>query len=327
MTYSFPVRPRRLRVTKSIRSLVQENRLHPSDFVLPIFISDEEKQVEVPSMPGVVRWPVDQLSDQIKSYTDMGIRAFALFPKICAGSKNPHGSEILNPESLVYRAAKSVKKAHSESVLIADLALDPYTTHGQDGIVLENGYVSNDETVEVLAKASLLCAEAGFDWVAPSDMMDGRVGIIRKTLEQNSYLNVGIISYSAKFASAYYGPFRSAIDSSHGGKPIDKSSYQLNPANFEEAKRELCLDYQEGADMLMIKPAEPFLDVIKYANTNFDIPIAAYQVSGEYSRIMAADQLGWLDWKSCAIESLLGIKRAGARVIFSYFADKLAPIL
>jgi len=327
MTYSFPIRPRRLRATESIRSMVQESRLHPSDFVLPIFISDEGQVTEISSMPGVFRWPIDQLSNHIASCANLGIRAFALFPKIASGLKTPNGDEILNPKSLVYRAAKSLKALDSNLVLIADLALDPYTSHGQDGILLENGYVGNDETVEILAKASLVCANAGFDWVAPSDMMDGRVAIIRKTLDQNSHSNTGIISYSAKFASSYYGPFRSAIDSSPNGQQVDKSTYQLNPANFEEAKRELHLDYDEGADMLMVKPAEPFLDIINYAKTNFDIPIAAYQVSGEYSRIMAANQLGWLDWKKCAHESLLSIKRAGASVIFSYFADKIAPLL
>lgn len=327
MTYSFPIRPRRLRATESIRSMVQESRLHPSDFVLPIFISDEGQVTEISSMPGVFRWPIDQLSNHIASCANLGIRAFALFPKIPSGLKTPKGDEILNPKSLVYRAAKSLKALDSNLVLIADLALDPYTSHGQDGIVLENGYVENDETVEILAKASLVCANAGFDWVAPSDMMDGRVAIIRETLDQNSHSNTGIISYSAKFASSYYGPFRSAIDSSPNGQQVDKSTYQLNPANFQEAKRELHLDYDEGADMLMVKPAEPFLDVINYAKTNFDIPIAAYQVSGEYSRIMAANQLGWLDWKMCAHESLLSIKRAGASVIFSYFADKIARLL
>ncbi|MEK9773636.1 MAG: porphobilinogen synthase, partial [Opitutae bacterium] len=221
----------------------------------------------------------------------------------------------------------SLRKLNLDILLFADLALDPYTSHGQDGVVLENGYVDNDKTVEILAKASIICADAGFDWVAPSDMMDGRVGAIRSILDQNSFSRTGIISYSAKFASSYYGPFRTAINSTTVGKPVNKKSYQLNPSNFKEAKRELWLDFEEGADMLMIKPAEPYLDVISYANRNFNLPVAAYQVSGEYSRIMAAGQLGWLDWKSCALESLVGIKRAGADLIFTYFADRLAPEL
>jgi porphobilinogen synthase len=327
MTYQFKERPRRLRISKPVRSMIQENRLHPSDFVLPIFVSDDEKSVEISSMPGVFRWPIDQLEDPIKSFYDLGIRAFALFPKVGPRLKDQTGSEILNPKSLVYRAARALKKLDLNILLFADLALDPYTSHGQDGIVVNDDYVDNDRTVEILAKASIICADAGFDWVAPSDMMDGRIGIIRDTLEQNSFHDVGILSYSAKFSSSYYGPFRCAIDSSPQGRGVDKSTYQLNPANREEAKRELRLDYAEGADMLMVKPAEPFLDIISYANQKFDIPIAAYQVSGEYSRIMAADQLGWLDWQSCATESLLSIKRAGASIVFSYFADKIAPFL
>lgn len=220
-----------------------------------------------------------------------------------------------------------MKKEISDILLIADLALDPYTTHGQDGVLLADGSVDNDRTIEILANASIVAAESGFDWVAPSDMMDGRVGVIRNTLEENSFSNTGIISYSAKFASSYYGPFRTAINSSKGIKPVDKRTYQLNPSNLREAKRELWLDFEEGADMLMIKPAEPYLDVISYASQNIHLPIAAYQVSGEYSRIMAADQLGWLDWNTCALESLVSIKRAGASLIFSYFADRVAKDL
>ncbi len=327
MTYQFSHRPRRLRSSSAIRDLAQETKLAVSDFVLPVFISEEEVPVEIISMPGVFRWPLSHLEKQIESWIQMGIRAFAFFPKIESGKKDEHGSEILIPESLVYRAAAHIKNLFPDILLIADLALDPYTTHGQDGLLLGDGSVDNDGTIEILAKAAIICADAGFDWVAPSDMMDGRVGVIRSALEQNSYYNTGIISYSAKFASSYYGPFRSAINSSPGNNPLDKSSYQLNPANFTEAKRELWMDFDEGADMLMIKPAEPYLDVISYASQNINLPIVAYQVSGEYARIMAADHLGWLDWRMCALESLLSIKRAGASLIFSYFADRLAPSL
>jgi len=327
MTYQFSHRPRRLRESPSIRALLEENILTPSDFVLPVFISDEPSPVEIKSMPGVFRWPISFLNDQFKVWIEMGIRAFAFFPKIDPSKKDTKGSEILNKDSLIYRAASQIKNLHPNTVLIADLALDPYTTHGQDGVVLADGTVENDRTVEILANASITCANAGFDWVAPSDMMDGRVGVIRSILEQNHFNHVGIISYSAKYASSYYGPFRSAINSSSPNKTVDKRSYQLNPANIREAKRELWLDYEEGADMLMIKPAEPYLDVISYASQNMKIPIAAYQVSGEYSRIMAADQLGWLDWKLCALESLMGIKRSGASLIFSYFADRIAAEL
>ena len=327
MTYQFSHRPRRLRENSSIRALLEENTLTPADFVLPVFISDEPAPVEIKSMPGVFRWPIPFLNTQFKIWTEMGIRAFALFPRIDPSKKDTDGSEILNKDSLIYRAASHVKNLHPNALLIADLALDPYTTHGQDGVLLSDGIVDNDGTIQILANASIICANAGFDWVAPSDMMDGRVGVIRSILEQKQFHDVGIISYSAKFASAYYGPFRSAINSASPQKPVDKRSYQLNPANIREAKRELWLDYEEGADMLMIKPAEPYLDVISYASQNMSIPIAAYQVSGEYSRIMAANQLGWLDWRLCALESLMSIKRSGASLIFSYFADQIATEL
>jgi porphobilinogen synthase len=324
MNYHIPNRPRRLRSNSAIRSLVEETHLRPSDFVLPVFISDEATPTEVPSMPGVFRWPVKLLEDQLNIWRDMGIKAFALFPKIEHGKKDPLGSEILNPDGLVYRASKLVKKSKLDVLLIADLALDPYTNHGQDGVLNSDGTIDNDQTIEKLAKAALMCAESGFEWVAPSDMMDGRVGVIRNVLDENSFTNTGIISYSAKFASSYYGPFRSAIKSEPKGKTVDKKSYQLNPSNFKEAKRELFLDLDECADMLMIKPAEPYLDVIHFASNKLDVPIAAYQVSGEYSRIMAAHQLGWLDWRNCALESLVCIKRAGANLIFTYFADRIA---
>ena len=327
MKYQIPKRPRRLRSNLAIRDLVEECHLKPTDFVLPVFISDESSPSEISSMPGVFRWPVSQLGNQLEIWRKMGIRAFALFPKIDSTNKDAGGNEILNRESLVYRAARKVKNLDLDILLIADLALDPYTSHGQDGVLLADGTVDNDHTIEILAQASVLCADAGFDWVAPSDMMDGRVGVIRNALDQNSFQDTGIIAYSAKFASSYYGPFRTAIDSSSDGKPVDKRTYQLNPSNFKEATRELLLDFEEGADMLMIKPAEPYLDVIYYANKNFNLPIIAYQVSGEYSRIMAADQLGWLDWRSCALESLMCLKRAGSSLIFSYFADRIAADL
>jgi len=314
-------------MNSTVRSLVEENCLKASDFVLPVFVCDEEKPSEIESMPGVFRWPISDLCEQIKIWYQKGIKAFALFPKIPLESKDEKGSAILNPESLVYRAACEIKNLGLEIILIADLALDPYTTHGQDGILNALGEIDNDPTVEILAQASVVCANAGLDWVAPSDMMDGRIRIIREALEKNSFHHVGIIAYSAKFSSSYYGPFRSAIGSSIDTVPVDKSSYQLNPANFREAKRELYLDDEEGADILMVKPAEPFLDIIKQAKSQSNLPIAAYQVSGEYSRIMAAGQLGWLDWKRCALESLLGIKRAGANLIFSYFADRLSEDL
>jgi len=323
MTYPLLHRPRRLRSTEAIRKLTEESRLTPCDFVLPVFVTDDENPSEIVSMPGVYRWPISSIEEQVSTWINLGIRAFALFPKIETNHKDPIGKEILNPESLTYRTASRLRRKFSDILLIADLALDPYTTHGQDGVLLPDGTIDNDQTVEILADASLICANAGFDWVAPSDMMDGRIGAIREKLETNSFSNIGIIAYSAKFASSYYGPFRTAIQSDSSGKPVSKKTYQLNPCNFKEAKRELQLDFDEDADMLMVKPAEPYLDVIQYASQNFNIPIAAYQVSGEYSRIMAADKLGYLDWKLCALESLVSIKRAGASLIFSYFTDKI----
>lgn len=327
MTYQLPYRPRRLRSSSAIRALVEECQLTASDFVLPVFVTEETSPSEISSMPGVFRWPAVGIEEKVREWRQMGIRAFALFPKIDPQKKDGSGSEILNPDSLVYRTAAAINRLNLDIVLIADLALDPYTTHGQDGVLLPDGVVDNDQTVEILANASMVCAGAGFDMVAPSDMMDGRVGIIRKTLDENLFQHTGIISYSAKFASSYYGPFRSAIKSSSAEGGVDKRTYQLNPSNLKEAKRELWLDFQEGADMLMVKPAEPYLDLIYYAHTNINLPIAAYQVSGEYSRIMAAGQLGWLDWKKCALESLVCIKRAGANLIFSYFADRIVSEL
>lgn len=327
MTFEFKYRPRRLRKTSAVLSLLQETRLLPSDLILPIFIHEGIEVEEVDSMPGVFRWPLNRLAEQVAVWHASGLRAFALFPKISPKNKDPEGSQILNPDSLVYKASRILKETALDFVLIADLALDPYTSHGQDGIIGKDGDVDNDLTVEMLAKASVLCAREGFHWVAPSDMMDGRVGVIRKVLDQESFHYTSILAYSAKFCSAYYGPFRNAIGSSVNKLRIDKSTYQLNPSNCREAKRELILDDSEGADILMIKPAEPYLDIIQWAKQQFTVPIAAYQVSGEYSRICAAGKLGWLDQDACAMESLLSIKRAGADLILTYFADRIAHSL
>ncbi len=307
--------------------MVEECVLRQQDLVLPVFVSHDKNPVEISSMPGVYRWPLESLESQAKEWYESGIRSLAIFPKIDFSCKDDGGQEILNPSSLAYQAAASLRQLDMDFVLFADLALDPYTRHGHDGILDSQGKVDNDETVEILAKASLLCAQAGFDWVSPSDMMDGRIGVIRDLLDQNGHEDIGILSYSAKFASSYYGPFRDAIGAASASGFIDKTSYQLNPANRTQAYRELFLDFEEGADILMVKPAEPFLDIIKYASENFHLPIAAYQTSGEYSRIMAADKLGWLDGTKCALESLLSIKRAGADLIFTYFADRIIKLL
>jgi porphobilinogen synthase len=323
MNFNFTHRPRRLRNNPILRSLISENSLSRSDFVLPVFVSEHASEPEpIPSMPEIFRWPLDFLVPQIKKWCDLGISSFAIFPQIDDSKKDFSGSEFLNPSSLAFRAALEIKSAISDVVLISDVALDPYTLHGHDGILDSTGSIDNDSTVEILAKGAILAAKSGYDLVAPSDMMDGRIKIIRNELENNNFPNIGIISYSAKYSSSYYGPFREAIGSA-GTTPLDKSTYQLSTANFREAKRELQFDLQEGADILMVKPAEPCMDIIHYAKNNFDVPIAAYQVSGEYSRIWAAHLQGWLDLESCAMESILSIKRAGADIIFTYFTEKL----
>lgn len=327
MTLNLKCRPRRLRKSPSTLDLMQETQLMCTDLILPVFIHSGHEVEEIETMPGVFRWPLNRLAEQLSTWHSTGLRGFALFPKILPKFKDDRGSEILNSESITYQAARILKGTGLDFVLIADLALDPYTTHGQDGIINESGGVENDETVEILAQASILCASAGFNWVAPSDMMDGRVGSIRKALDKENFHDVSIMAYSAKFCSAYYGPFRGAIGSSIGGDYINKSTYQLNPCNAHEAHKELILDDSEGADILMVKPAETYLDIIYWAKQNFKTPIAAYQVSGEYSRICAAGQLGWLDPEACAMESLISIKRAGADLILSYFADRIVKLL
>lgn len=327
MSYEFLNRPRRLRDHPVLNSMTTETHLSKSDLVLPVFVTEsDENPVPIPSMPEIFRWPVNLLTEKIVEWKSLGIRAFALFPHIDESKKDAKGSEILNPKSLVYQAVRQVKDALDDIALIADLALDPYTLHGQDGILSEDGRVDNDPTVGVLAEAAVLAAQAGYDLVAPSDMMDGRVQKIRERLEAEGFIDTGIISYSAKFSSSYYGPFRDAVGSKTDS-PVDKSGYQLCPANFREARRELALDASEGADILMVKPAEPYLDVISHARDTFDLPIAAYQVSGEYSRLWAAHMQGWLDLDKCALESLISIKRAGADLIFTYFAERISKLI
>ena len=327
MSYEFLNRPRRLRDHPVLNSMTTETHLSKSDLVLPVFVTEsDENPVPIPSMPEIFRWPVNLLTEKIVEWKSLGIRAFALFPHIDESKKDAQGSEILNPNSLVYQAVRLVKDALDDIALIADLALDPYTLHGQDGILSEDGRVDNDPTVEVLAEAAVLAAQAGYDLVAPSDMMDGRVQKIRERLEAEGFIHTGIISYSAKFSSSYYGPFRDAVGSKTDS-PVDKSGYQLCPANFREAHRELALDASEGADILMVKPAEPYLDVISHARDTFDLPIAAYQVSGEYSRLWAAHMQGWLDLDKCALESLISIKRAGADLIFTYFSERISRLI
>jgi porphobilinogen synthase len=303
--------------------MIRECSLHKKDFILPVFVSDQcETKEPIESMPEVYRWSVDAIVAQVAHWKAIGLNAFALFPCVMTEKKCSTGKEAINPNSISFQAAKKIKARHKDTLLIADIALDPFTDHGHDGILDSSGKVDNDLTVEILCKSAVIAAQSGFDVVAPSDMMDGRVGEIRKSLDEAGFEHVAILAYSAKFCSAYYGPFRDAISSSQK-VPIDKSGYQLDPANHREALLELKLDEQEGADILMVKPAEPYLDIIKSAKENSSLPVAAYQVSGEYSRIWAASKLGWLDLDKCAEESLISIKRAGADMILTYFAERI----
>jgi porphobilinogen synthase len=319
-------RPRRLRRTATIRQLVTETRLHPSQLVQPLFVMAGEGAPEpIASLPGQARLNVADLCDKVGRLLQLGIRGVALFPVLAQALKSPDGAEALNEETLVLRAIRAVKERYPEVVLFSDIALDPYTTHGHDGLLSEDGKeVENDRTVEVLCRMSVLHAGAGADFVAPSDMMDGRVGAIRRALDRADYSECGICAYSAKFNSAYYGPFREAVGSAAaaGTTGLSKASYQLDAANAKAALRELRLDTAEGADILMVKPAGPYLDILARATT--DLPLAAYQVSGEYAQLHAAAAAGWLDLKRCRDESLLAIRRAGADIILTYFAEAWA---
>ncbi|MGJ3241869.1 MAG: porphobilinogen synthase [Opitutales bacterium] len=321
-------RPRRLRRTAAIRDLVRECTVTPADLIQPLFVIDGEGQPEpVDAMPGQVRHTLDSLMAEAETLLGLGVRAVALFPRIDPELKTPAGDEALNPETLVLRAVRRLKQELPELVLVTDVALDPYTTHGHDGLLSEEGdEVENDATVEVLNEMAALQAEAGVDFVAPSDMMDGRVGSIRESLDEAGYRNVGMIAYAAKFASAYYGPFRDAVGSAQaaGTISLDKRTYQLDPANRREALLESLLDEQEGADVLMVKPAGPYLDIVRELRDKTLLPVAAYQVSGEYAQIQAAAERGWLDGAAARDESLLAIKRAGADLILTYFARVFA---
>jgi porphobilinogen synthase len=306
--------------------MVREIVLTPSDFVYPLFIHDLEENEDITSMPGCRRWSLAGLVKEAGEAHALGIPGVILFPAIDDTLKSSGAEESVNPEGLVPRAVRALKEAHPSLVVITDVALDPYNSDGQDGLVSrgENGTfeILNDETVEVLCRQALCHAEAGADMVGPSDMMDGRVGAIRAALDRAGHEQVSILSYTAKYASAYYGPFRGALDSAP--KEGDKKSYQMDPANIREAARELRLDEEEGADMIMVKPAGPYLDVIATLREETSLPLAAYQVSGEYLMIKSASAAGWLDEKAVVLESLLGIKRAGADVILTYFAKEAA---
>ncbi|WP_195759297.1 porphobilinogen synthase [Pedobacter puniceum] len=314
-------RPRRNRKSEVIRNMVQENFLRASDFIFPLFIIDGKNQkTEVSSMPGIYRYSIDLLLKEVEACLKLGLKSFDLFPNLEESLKDKTATESLNKNGLYLKAIKEVKSNFPEACIVTDVAMDPYSSDGHDGLV-KNGEIVNDETLEILAKMAIAQAEVGADIVAPSDMMDGRVGYIREALDAAGFTNVSIMSYTAKYASAFYGPFRDALDSAP--RFGDKKTYQMNPANQREALIEGMLDSQEGADFLMVKPALAYLDVIKLMKDNFDLPIAAYNVSGEYAMIKAAAQNGWLDEKRATVETLMGIKRAGADVILTYHAKEV----
>ncbi|MDJ0747993.1 MAG: porphobilinogen synthase [Woeseiaceae bacterium] len=318
----FPgVRMRRNRRTPALRRLVAETNLSSADLIYPVFVLDGEGLEEaVPSMPGVSRKSIDLLLAELAEARDLGIPAVALFPVIDQDKKSPDGAECANPDGLVQRTVRAIKAGLPELAVITDVALDPYTTHGQDGIIDDDGYVLNDVTVDMLVRQALSHADAGADIVAPSDMMDGRIGAIRAALENAGHINTVILAYAAKFSSSFYGPFRDACGSAENIKGGDKHTYQVAPGNSDEAIREVGLDVDEGADIVMVKPAMPYLDIVRRVKDTYGIPTMAYQVSGEYAMLMSAAQNGWLNERAIVLESLLGIKRAGANAILTYFA-------
>jgi len=320
---------RRLRSSEGIRRMVCENDLRPEQLILPVFLTDGNENEPVDSMPGVERLSIPALVEKCRDLVALGVRGIAPFPKTPAEKKSPAGEESANPDCLVCRAVRAVKAAVPEMLVFADIALDPYTTHGHDGILnATETDVDNDATLDALAQMALNNARAGADFVAPSDMMDGRIGRIRKVLDDNGFSRVGILAYSAKYASAFYGPFREAVGSrkkdAGNVTGLTKKTYQLSPANRREAIREALLDEAECADMLMVKPALPYLDILRDLRERSLLPLAAYQVSGEYSQIKAAAQLGFLDYKAVRDESLLAVRRAGADIILTYFAEEYA---
>ncbi|MBU0587959.1 MAG: porphobilinogen synthase [Gammaproteobacteria bacterium] len=321
-------RPRRLRRDAFTRNLVRENALSPNDLIYPVFVVDGKQLREpVASMPGVERLSLDLLLPVAQQCVELGIPVMALFPVIDASLKTPDGREALNPDGLVPRVVREIKKQFPQLGVMTDVALDPFTSHGQDGLLDESGYILNDPTVAVLVQQALTQAQAGVDIVAPSDMMDGRIGAIRTALEAHGAVHTRIMAYSAKYASAFYGPFRDAVGSAANLGKNDKKVYQMDPGNSDEALREVAMDIAEGADMVMVKPGMPYLDVVRRVKDEFRIPTFAYQVSGEYAMLKAAAQNGWLDHDAVMMESLLAFKRAGADGVLTYFALDAARML
>ena len=326
---AFPAsRPRRLRRDAFSREMVREHRLHPSDLILPVFVQDGHDQAQdVASMPGVQRLSIDRLLPLAEQCVKLGVPVIALFPVIDAKLKTPDGIAATDPDGLVPRTVRALKDRFPQLGVLCDVALDPYTSHGQDGLLDETGYILNDVTVAVLVKQALVQAQAGVDIIAPSDMMDGRIGAIRAALESNGLIHTRIMAYSAKYASAFYGPFRDAVGSAANLGLGDKKAYQMDPGNTDEALREVALDLAEGADMVMVKPGMPYLDIVRRVKDEFRVPTFAYQVSGEYAMLKAAAANGWLDHDAVMMESLLAFKRAGADGVLTYFALDAARLL
>lgn len=329
MNRSFPAsRLRRPRSQDFARRLVRENQLSVDDLILPVFVIEGENNSEaVASMPGVERLSIDLLVAKAGKLVALGVPAIAMFPVIDTVAKSEQAEEAYNPQGLAQRAVRALKDAHPELGVITDVALDPYTTHGQDGVIDDQGYVLNDETTEVLVKQALSHAEAGADIVAPSDMMDGRIGAIRAALEQAGFRNTQILAYSAKYASSFYGPFRDAVGSASNLAGGNKYTYQMDPANSDEALAEVALDIEEGADYVMVKPGMPYLDIVRRVKDEYQMPTFVYQVSGEYAMLKAAAQNGWLAEREVVMEALLSIKRAGANAILTYYAEQVAEWL
>ena len=317
-------RPRRMRRDEFSRRLMREHTLTTDDLIYPVFVHDLPGRAAVASMPGVERLSIDELLKVAEEALELGIPALDLFPVIDPTGKSLDAAEAWNPEGLAQRAIRALKARFPELGVMTDVALDPYTTHGQDGIIDDGGYVLNDITVEALVKQSLSHAQAGADIISPSDMMDGRIGAIRRALDAEQHVNVRIMAYSAKYASAFYGPFRDAVGSAASLGKADKKTYQMDPANGDEALREIALDLEEGADMVMVKPGMPYLDIVRRVKEEFRVPTFAYQVSGEYAMLKAAAANGWLDERKCVLEAMMAFKRAGADGVLTYFAPEIA---
>ncbi|MCL4783156.1 MAG: porphobilinogen synthase [Bryobacterales bacterium] len=318
LRYDLPVRPRRNRRNAAIRGLMRETELSPAHLILPLFVTGgEDVRIPIGAMPGCFRLSVDHTVALARQAWELGVRALALFPALPDSVKDPRATESLNPNGLLQRTVRALKDALPDLVVITDVAMDPYSSDGHDGY-LEDGQIINDVSLEILASMAVSQAQAGADYVAPSDMMDGRVGVLREALDEEGFTNTGILAYSAKYASSFYGPFREALDSAP--RSGDKKTYQMDPANRREALREVLLDVAEGADIVMVKPAMPYLDVVAEVSAHVDVPVAAYQVSGEFAMIKAASQNGWLSEEAAVDESLIAIRRAGADMILTYFA-------